>query len=61
VGDYGSDFDVTDDGRFIMVKPARNDSTEAGGGVGEDERQGRTILVVNWLEEVKERMGGGNR
>ncbi len=61
VGDYDPEFDVTDDGRFIMIKPARSDTTEAGRAEDEDGRESRTILVVNWLEEVKERMGGGGR
>jgi Tol biopolymer transport system component len=61
VGNYGPNFDVTEDGRFVMITAPESDSTEAGG-EGEPESEHRTILVVNWLEGVKARLTeGGNR
>jgi hypothetical protein len=50
-------YDVTNEGRFLMTHRPRADSTET----TDDEDEGRrTILVVNWLEELKAILGEGN-
>lgn len=53
----GGPFDVTEEGRFLMLHRPEADSTEATDAEGEGRR---TILVVNWLEELKAILGGGN-
>jgi serine/threonine protein kinase/Tol biopolymer transport system component len=53
-GDYvssgllGLDYDLAPDGRFLMVKPSADEQTPA-----------RVRVVVNWIDEVKQRVPGG--
>ena len=58
-GDYAAAFDVTEDRRFIMVTRPQPDSTLVDEAVDDGAKKRRTILVVNWFEELKERLGEG--
>ena len=48
VGDRTTQYDVADDGRFLMLRTASGDEDES-----------RLIIVRNFLEEVQARVGGG--
>jgi hypothetical protein len=53
-GDYEEGLQVTDDCRFLMVwRPAEPDSLAADRPEAGDEPLRRTILVVNWFEELR--------
>jgi len=49
-GSPGRNFDVAPDGRFLMVKPQPVNGSEA-------PSQSGMVVVLNWLEDVKARMG----
>ena len=50
----GRTYDVSGDGqRFLAIKVGAG----AGAGAGEDETLGRAILVQNWFEELRQRVG----
>jgi hypothetical protein len=48
VGDRTTQYDVASDGRFLMLRTASG-----------DEDASRMILIRNFLEEVRARVGGG--
>jgi dipeptidyl aminopeptidase/acylaminoacyl peptidase len=49
VGDRTTQYDVSNDGRFLMLRTASGDEDES-----------RMVIVRNFLEEVKARVGSGN-
>ena len=49
-GPYSSSFDVLPDGRFVIARFGQDQQ----GAV----REGRMVLVVNWVAELAERLGG---
>ncbi len=49
VGDRTTQYDVAADGRFLMLRTASGDEDES-----------RLVLVRNFLEEVKARVGSGD-
>ena len=49
VGDRTTQYDVSNDGRFLMLRTASGDEDES-----------RMVIVRNFLEEVKARVGGGS-
>ena len=58
-GNYKRWFDVTDDGRFVMITVPEAEEGDAAG--RDDESSGRRlVVVVNWVEELKERLGAMN-
>jgi len=56
-GPYLSGFDLDPDGRFFMLMSTAGDSAAAEGQPGDGDGGRRTVLVVNWIEELKERVG----
>jgi len=65
-GPYEDDYDVMPDGRFLMVRridPEPSDeAAEAADAEEATEDTGpKAFIVVNWFEELKARLGGGDR
>ena len=51
---YGP-WDVTADGHLVMTRVPQSDSTAAAGSA-RGRLPGRTVLVVNWLDDLRARM-----
>jgi Tol biopolymer transport system component len=56
-GPYLSGFDLDPDGRFLMLMSTAGDSAAAEGQPADRDGGRRTVLVVNWIEELQERVG----
>jgi hypothetical protein len=50
-GSYGSSWDVGPNGKFLMTRPAESADRDS-----KAESPGRITVIVNWLQELKERV-----